>query len=71
MSKKKLRIASYLISKGLISVEHAREIMEEQETRKGVTREMFGRMAVKKGYITEDVLNRAVIAKEREEAGYL
>lgn len=70
MAKKKLKIASYLISRGLISVEQAKEIMEEQAGKSGITREMFGRIAVKKGYITEDVLHRAIMAKEREEAGY-
>ena len=70
MAKKKLRIASYLISKGLLSVEKAKEIMQEQDGKSGITKEMFGRIAVKKGYITEDALNKAIVAKEREEAGY-
>ncbi len=70
MQKKKLKLASYLIKKGLLSVEQAQDVLQEQSHSNGPGREMFGRIAVRKGYISEKVLNRAVLEKEREEAGY-
>ena len=70
MSKKKYKLASYLIAKGLLTKEQAKEIMAEQDKKSGPLRERFGRIAVKKGYITESQLNRAILEKEREEIGY-
>ena len=70
MAKKKYKLASYLIAKGLITREQAKEIMAEQDGKRGPIRERFGRIAVRKGYITESQLNRAILEKEREEAGY-
>ncbi len=70
MGKKKLKLASYLISKGYITKEQAQEVIKEQEGKSGPLRERFGRIAVKKGFITESALNRAILQKEREEAGY-
>jgi len=70
VAKKKYKLASYLIAKGLITREQAREIMAEQDEKRGPIRERFGRIAVRKGYITESQLNRAIMEKEREEAGY-
>jgi len=70
MGKKKMKLATFLIQKGLISVDQAQQIMKEQETMKGPIKERFGRIAVKKGYISESALTRAILAKEREEAGF-
>jgi len=70
MGKKKMKLATFLIQKGLISVDQAQQIMKEQETMKGPMKERFGRIAVKKGYISECALTRAILAKEREEAGF-
>ena len=67
--KKKMRIATYLIDKGLLTVEQAQEVMTEQEKKGGGLKDRFGRIAVNKGYISEKVLNKAVTDKEREEAG--
>ncbi len=67
--KKKMRIATYLIDKGLLTVEQAQEVMTEQEKKGGGLNDRFGRIAVNKGYITEKALNKAVTDKEREEAG--
>jgi hypothetical protein len=69
MAKKKMKLASWLVSKKLLTVEQAQKVMEEQEQSKGI-RDRFGRIAVKMGYITEAQLNRAVLAKEKDEAQY-
>ncbi len=68
MGKKKMKLASWLVSKKLITVEQAQKVMQEQETQKGSLKDRFGRIAVKKGFITEAALNKAILAKDRDEA---
>jgi hypothetical protein len=68
MAKKKMKLATWLVSKKLITVEQAQKVMQEQETQKGNLRDRFGRIAVKKGFITEAALNKAILAKDRDEA---
>jgi len=67
MAKKKMKLASWLVSKKLLTIEQAQKVMEEQEKHKGI-RDRFGRIAVKMGYITEAQLNKAIMAKEKDEA---
>jgi hypothetical protein len=67
MAKKKMKLATWLVSKKLLTVEQAQKVMEAQEGQKGI-RDRFGRIAVKMGYITEAQLNKAVMAKDRDEA---
>ena len=57
-----MRIASYLIHKGLISLEQAQTIIKQQQSGEG-PRERFGEIAVRLGFINEDVLERAVREK--------
>ncbi len=63
------RLATYLIQKKLLTVEQAQEILSEQGQKGGRIHDMFGRLAVKKGYITEAALNKAIVEKDREESG--
>ncbi len=67
--KKQMRLATYLIEKKLLTVEQAQEILAEQSRAGGRIHDMFGRIAVKKGYITEAALNKAIVQKDREESG--
>jgi hypothetical protein len=67
--KKQMRLATYLIEKKLITVAQAQEILADQGHQGGRIHDMFGRLAVKKGYISEADLNKAIIEKDREESG--
>jgi hypothetical protein len=69
MGKKKMKLASWLVSHKLMSVEQAKEVMTEQGKQTGHIKERFGRIAVKRGFISEALLNKAVLAKEKEELG--
>lgn len=67
---KHMKLATYLIENGYLTVEQAQEVMKEQEGSGAKRKERFGRIAVKKGFISENKLNQAVLKKEREEFGY-
>jgi hypothetical protein len=60
-----MRIASYLIHKGLLSLEQAQKIIKYQESDER-SRERFGEIAVRLGYISEDALERAVQEKHAQ-----
>jgi hypothetical protein len=62
-----IKLPSWLIAHRPLSVVQAEEIMREQGTQTGHIKDRFGRIAVKKGYISEADLNRACLEKEREE----
>ena len=62
---KDTRIAKYLVIKGLLTEEQAKEILKEQS--KDPLRARFGRIAVQKGYITEKALNTAMMEKYQSE----
>ncbi len=62
-----MKLASWLIAHKLLSVSQAEDIMREQGMQTGHIKARFGRIAVKKGYISEAALNRACLEKEREE----
>jgi hypothetical protein len=67
---KKMKLASWLISHRLITVEQANDVMQELKSQTGHIRERFGRIAVKKGFISEAQLNKACLEKEREETSW-
>jgi hypothetical protein len=66
---KNLKIASYLIEKGLLTVKQAKIIMEIQNNMHKIEKQRFGRIAVNQGFIKENVLNKAMLEKERQEFG--
>ena len=70
MAKKKMKLASWLVSHKLITVAQANSVMEEWNSQTGHIKDRFGRIAVKKGYISEAQLNKACLEKEREELTY-
>ncbi|MGO9412684.1 MAG: hypothetical protein ACLQCB_18300 [Spirochaetia bacterium] len=65
---KRMRLATWLVSHNLMTLDQAHEVMREQKEQTGHIRERFGRIAVKKGFISEEALTRAYLEKEREEA---
>ena len=65
---KRMRLATWLVSHNLMTLDQAREVMRLQQEQTGRIRDRFGRIAVNMGFITEEVLTRAYLAKEREEA---
>jgi hypothetical protein len=68
MAKKKMKLATWLVSKKLLTVEQAQKVMREQEIQTGNLKDRFGRIAVKMGFITEAALNKAILAKDKDEA---
>jgi hypothetical protein len=66
---KQMRLATYLIEHKLLTVEQAQEILAEQGKQAERIHDRFGRLAVKKGYISEAQLNKAIVDKDREESG--
>ena len=70
MAIKKMKLASWLVSHRLITVDQANEVMQEWNSQTGHIKDRFGRIAVKKGFISEAQLNKACIDKEREETPF-
>ena len=67
---KKMRIATYLVNEGFLSLEQAKIVMDEQKKMNGNFKNRFGRIAVNKGFINEHILNKALIQKEKYEFGF-
>lgn len=63
-----MKLASWLVTHKLMTVDQANDVMQEQGKQTGHIKDRFGRIAVKKGYITEPILNKACLDKEREES---
>jgi hypothetical protein len=57
MGKKKMKLASWLVSHQLITVDQANEVMREWNSQTGHIKDRVGRIAV----------NKACLDKEREE----
>ena len=62
-----MKLASWLVSHKLMTVDQAEDVMKEQGLQTGHIRDRFGRIAVKKGYISEETLRKACLDKERDE----
>ncbi len=67
---RRMRLATWLVSHNLMTLDQARQVMREQGEQTGHIHDRFGRIAVKLGFISEEALTRAYLAKEREEAHY-
>jgi hypothetical protein len=65
-----MKLASWLVSHRLITVDQATEVMQEWNSQTGHIKDRFGRIAVKKGFISEAQLNKACVDKEREETPF-
>jgi hypothetical protein len=66
--QKRMRLATWLVSHKLLTLDQAQDVMRAQKEQTGHIRDRFGRIAVNKGYISEEALTRAYLEKEREEA---
>ncbi len=67
---KRMRLATWLVSHNLLTLDQAHEVMRLQREQTGHIRDRFGRIAVNKGFISEEALTKAYLDKEREEAQY-
>jgi len=65
----KLKLGSYLIKNGFITLEQAQKVIKVQQQNDNGQKQRFGRVAVKLGFITEPMLNKIVMQKERKEFG--
>jgi hypothetical protein len=63
---RKMKIGQYLVSRGLLSVSQAKQIAELQEE---TSEERFGKIAVRMGYITPELIKNAMRDKQRMESG--
>ena len=62
-----MKLATWLVSRKLMTVDQAEQVMVEQKKQAGHIKDRFGRIAVKRGYISEAQLNRACLDKEKDE----
>jgi hypothetical protein len=67
---KKMKLGSYLVKNGFLTLDQAKEVIAAQQGGQGVSKERFGRIAIKLGYISEKMLNRVVMQKEKQEFGF-
>ena len=61
--QKRMRPATWLVSHKLLTLDQAQDIMRAQKEQTGHIRDRFGRIAVNKGYISEEALTRAYLEK--------
>ena len=67
MQKKRIPIGKFLVARGLISVTEEREIAAEQGVLDEDNYEAFGRIAVRKGFISADAVREAMKERARLE----
>lgn len=68
MKKNRIPIGEFLVSRGLLSVEEAREVAEEQvRLNEQDDHEAFGKIAVRKGFILEQKVKEAILERRRLE----
>ena len=67
MQKKRIPIGKFLVARGLISVTEEREIAAEQGGLEDDNYEAFGRIAVRKGFISADAVREAMKERARLE----
>ena len=63
MRRKRTPIGKFLVARGLLSIEEERAIAAEQQKLSGDDYEPFGRIAVRKGFISPEAVRMAM--KER------
>jgi len=68
MKKNRIPIGEFLVSRGLLSVEEAREVAEEQvRLNEQDDHEAFGKIAVRKEFISEQKVKEAILERRRLE----
>ena len=65
MAKKRVPIGKFLVARGLLSIEEEREVAAEQQRLNEDDYEAFGRIAVRKGFVSEKAVKDAM--RERAE----
>jgi hypothetical protein len=69
MAKKRIPIGKFLVARGLLSIEEEREVAAEQQSLDEDDHEAFGRIAVRKGFISEKAVKEAMKARAAMEKG--
>ncbi len=69
MAKKRIPIGKFLVSRGLLSIEEEREVAAEQQSMGEDDYEAFGRIAVRKGFISEKIVREAMKERSALEKG--
>jgi len=67
MKKKRVPIGKFLVARGLLSVEEERAVAAEQKNLDEDDYEAFGRIAVRKGFITAEAVKAAMKERSRLE----
>lgn len=69
MAKNKMKFGTFLVENQYLTQDQAEEVLEAQKFSKmpGDFKERFGRIAVNKGYISEERLRRAFLDKSRHD----
>ncbi len=69
MKKKRIPIGKFLVSRGVLSIEEEQEVAAEQAQLEEDDYEAFGRIAVRKGFVSEKVVKDAMRERSRMEKG--
>lgn len=67
MPKKRVPIGKFLVARGLLSVEEERAIAAEQVNMDPEDYEAFGRIAVRKGFVSAEKVREAMKERARQE----
>lgn len=67
MKKNRVPIGKFLVARGLLSVEEERAVAAEQRNLDEEDYEAFGRIAVRKGFITAEAVKEAMKERARLE----
>ncbi|WP_319562451.1 hypothetical protein [Marispirochaeta sp.] len=67
MKKNRVPIGKFLVARGLLSIEEERAVAAEQRNLDGEDYEAFGRIAVRKGFITAEAVKEAMKERARLE----
>lgn len=67
MAKKRVPIGKFLVARGLLSIEEEREVAAEQVNMDSEDYEAFGRIAVRKGFVSADKVREAMKERARLE----
>lgn len=63
---KSMKIGTYLVYKGFLNVKQAKTVLSEQNQMKGI-KHRFGRIAIQKGYISENRLSEVMMTRYQSE----
>lgn len=69
MKKKQTPIGKFLVSRGHLSIEEEQEVATEQAQLEEEHYEAFGRIAVRKGFVSEKVVKNAMRERNKIERG--